>query len=216
MAIAYDATSQNSSASASNITFNHTTSGTNRYLYVTVFAGSGTPTVTYNGVSMTQLLGPTGGSVFAFGLANPALGTNTVSVSAGASILTGCAVSYTGVDSASPINTSNSASQNTTAANIALTSTVDNCWMVVGGTTPSTSATAGANTTLRTNPGIAGGLPVAQYMMDSGSPKTPAGALTLNLNTSSSSNTTLMAVMLTPNTTAPVSARIGLLGVGQA
>lgn len=215
MAIAYDAVASGSSASASNVTWSHTCTGTQRFLYVFVFAGAGTPTVTYNGVSMTQRDGPLN-SGYSFYLANPASGANTVSISAGSSLLGGVSLSYTGVDQVTPVDASNFNSANTTAASLSITSTVDNCWFVCGGTTPSTSATAGANTTLRSNPAFAGGTPVAMHTEDSNGPRTPAGALTLNLNTSNASNTMMFGMMIRPHTASAVVSRISLLGVGQS
>lgn len=68
-------------------TFAATTSGANRYLIVLVtnfFGATGVPTgVTYNGVSMISLASNFNANVAAsaWGLANPALGTNNVIVS---------------------------------------------------------------------------------------------------------------------------------------
>jgi hypothetical protein len=96
--------------------WNHTVSGTNRYLVVGISGWDNSSslsgiTVTYNGDTMTRLGGlDTGGNNVAvlFGLVNPDTGTNQVSITgipAGFSELAAGSVSFTGVDQSTPTGT---------------------------------------------------------------------------------------------------------------
>lgn len=196
MSIAFDATSNNSASSSGNVTWSHTCSGVNRYLLVYVVAGSGTPTATYNGTSMTLIDSNAGVIGYLFGLANPSSGVNTVSISSGVSILGGIALSYTGVAQTSSVDVFGNVSSNVTSQTKSLTSTVDKDWMIALGSSPSAGMSAGASTTQRANPAFTGGTPTAMYGCDSNADKTPTGTYSLTMNTSNSSNTTMFAVML--------------------
>lgn len=201
MAIAYDATSNNSSSSSTNVTWSHTCTGSNRGLFLFVIASGGTPTATYNGVSMTLQTSNAGTMGYSFFLENPASGSNTVSISASSGILGGVATSYTGVLQASAVDVKNFSNVNATTIALSLTSTVDNCWFVAGGSSPTTGMSAGANTTQRANPSFTGGIPVAIFACDSNGPKALAGSLTLNMNTSNASNTQMFGIMMKPSIT---------------
>lgn len=201
MAIAYDATSNNSSSSSTNVTWSHTCTGSDRFLYLFVFATGGTPSATYNGVSMTLETSNSGTAGYSFSLMNPASGANTVSISASSGILGGVATSYTGVAQSSAVDVKNFTNVNATTIALSLTSTVDNCWFIAGGSAPTTGMSAGTNTTQRANPSFTGGTPTALFACDSNGPKTPAGSLTLNMNTSNASNTQMFGMMIKPKIT---------------
>lgn len=196
MAIAYDATSNNSSSSATNVTWSHTCTGSNRFLYLFVIASGGTPTATYNGVSMTLETSNAGTIGYSFSLVAPASGTNTISINATSGVLGGIATSYTGVAQTSPVDVKGFNNVSATTIAHTLTSTVDGAWFIAGGSSPTTGMSAGANTTQRANPSFSGGLPVALYACDSNGPKTPFGALTLNMNTSNASNTQMFGMFI--------------------
>ncbi len=122
MAIAFDATS-NSHQTNSVISWSHTCTGSNGYLLVGVAQGNNVDnvtSVTYNGVTMTQLqlVTPDATSLshqYLFGLAGPATGTNTVTVNRSASGEARCiGLSYTGVNQNS---TPNNSGQDNAASN---------------------------------------------------------------------------------------------------
>ena len=191
MAIAYNThTSASFNASASNLTYSHTTSGSDRMLFVGVSVRNTrtVTSVTYNGVTMTQA-GSTSATAgilnYLFYLINPAAGTNTVSVTQSAvDTITSCSISYTGVKQTSqPDATSSNSSTTTTSYSQSVTSVADNCFSVLYGDANSgATLTAGANTTIRNQPEInfTGG-----FLIDSTAAKTPAGTFTLNVTSAS-------------------------------
>jgi hypothetical protein len=139
MAIAYDTVTGTASPNTGGgpITFSHTCSGSNRALIVYVSSvDSNVPaTVTYNGVSMTRIV-ISGGSepTSLWFLANPASGSNTVSVSWSGTFkyVRAGAISYTGVkQSGNPtISASNFNNSSVTSLSQNITPTVANCWIV--------------------------------------------------------------------------------------
>jgi hypothetical protein len=160
MAIAFDAVSEDKTSATTNLTYAHTCSGTDRFLYVAVTTISkASPTisaVTYGGVSMTLL----SGNVLVFSgtnwfhhvyyLANPASGSNNVSITAnsGGTIRSGC-VSYTGVDQSNPIITSNFGSGTGGTLSISLTTGLTGWWIVSGANIDAAFAAGSVTDTLR-------------------------------------------------------------------
>lgn len=126
MAIAYGSQQFNNGTSTA-LTFSFTTSGSDRYLVVGFTAqdsGTGITGVTYAGVSMTKLTGPTsygnaGGPsgnnrIYMYGLTNPASGANNVVISSSSSVSMFCYTVYiTGADQ----GTSNAVATNTLVGN---------------------------------------------------------------------------------------------------
>lgn len=177
MAIAYDASSSGAVGANTNLTYAHTCSaGANTYLavYFGISSGSGSvSSVTYNGTSMTQLATVNDSSalgLYAYYLVNPSSGTNNVSITtSGSGEITSYAVSYTGVNQITPIDsfaTGNTGS--TTDAFITLNTTVvvSNCWLLGFGRirNSSGSATISSNRTDRqagNHGGYAGGVSAA-------------------------------------------------------
>jgi hypothetical protein len=136
--IAFDATSSMTrSTTASSISWSHTTgAGNNRLLLVTVgvHVATGTPTtvtsVTYGGTPLTQvttaLYSSTNPQVrtYVFRLINPASGANTITVNfAAATLSVAGAVTYSGVDQNSPIQTSSTSTGSGTTASSSVTVT---------------------------------------------------------------------------------------------
>lgn len=172
MAIAFDNTtlSARSSAGASSFTFSHTTSGSDRFLIVSVTtfnfsSGTPSPTVTYNGTSMT----PIAQNVVAFNvnnwrhhsyyLVNPDTGANNVVVTAtsGTGLFECNANSYTGVDQTSPILDSGTASSLSGGTMQVSLTTADDGWWFISGANVDANWTAGANTSqIRQNRSIIG------------------------------------------------------------
>lgn len=145
MAIAFDASSQDARYSTgTTLTFSHTCTGSDRFLWVYVYtykAGSGASIsgVTYNGVAMTELESyqKAQNEIYcqAFYLANPASGANDIVVThVLAPYCWALASSYTGVDQTTPIDSSNADGGNgsqTSADRVASTTVVDSdCWLV--------------------------------------------------------------------------------------
>ena len=135
-AIAFDsASSVEANATAASASWNHTTgTGYNRLLLVAVgvHVATGTPTtvtnVTYGGLLLTQvttaLYSSTNPQVrtYIFSLTNPASGINTIKVTFAVSTLYVCgAVTYSGVDQTTPIQTSNTATGSGTSQSVSVT-----------------------------------------------------------------------------------------------
>lgn len=164
--IAFDAATEDKTSTGTTLTYAHTCTGTDRFLYVhvtTLTTGSHTiNSVTYNGVAMTPLVSNVQAysatwKCHSYYLVNPASGTNDVVVtmasSPSASQRSG-AVSYTGVDQTNPILTSNSAyTSSGGTCNVSLT-TADDGWWLISGANPDAAFAAGVNTdTLRASYG---------------------------------------------------------------
>ena len=182
MSIAYDNASHSGFLNTTSNDLTHVTAGSNRGLAVFVYASTNNITgATYNGVSMTavQNLLMTGGAagqyLYEYYLANPATGSNTVTVSS-SSGMGGyiSAVSYTGTKQTGQPDASNTGgSASTTSLTTSVTTVDDNCWLV-GYAYHNGTVVAGTDTTLR-----GGSLNVLQAF-DSNAAKTPAGSHSVN------------------------------------
>lgn len=178
------------------LTYAHTCSGSNRFLYVGVLTGNATvSSVTYNGVAMTEIGSRTAvGSHFIshYYLIAPATGSNNVVVTVASSVLIiSGATSYTGVAQTSPIDASATNAETTeTTTTTNLTTTTDNCWTLLtsrGATDGNTNA--GTGTTQRAD--------TAGYiqLFDSNGVITPAGSTSLQTTQSSQSTAHQMAAI---------------------
>lgn len=141
MAIAFDASSTGNTANSSipsPLTWSHTVaSGSNMYLVVFVEhdASDAVTGVTYNSVSMTQLLKYSdsfGKFYYAYGLSSPSTGANNISVSwsGGNNFVSANGLSYSGVSSTGQpdaTGTANATSGTSLSANI--TVVASNCWI---------------------------------------------------------------------------------------
>jgi hypothetical protein len=183
MAIAFDATSS-ASGSGDPITWSHTCTGSNLYLLVQVVSATATApsSVTYNGVVMS-LVYTINTKNRVYGLANPATGANTVSITFGfGGNHGGVAASYTGVKPTSQPDSTGTTTGNgaggITNLSASTTTVDDNSWPIGFFQCDPSSVTAGASTTVRNS------LNMTTYQMgicDSNAAKTPAGSATLNL-----------------------------------
>lgn len=139
MAIAFDASTQGSAGAApSSQTYSHTTSGSDRILYVHIYTGASVDTVsgvTYAGVSMTDIgfVGGGWGGATLFRLVNPASGANNVVISYTGTPIFGVSVacSYTGARQSGGTFVSNTANVAfpTTSLTVALSPNSANNWI---------------------------------------------------------------------------------------
>ena len=207
MAIAFDQTTTDQQPAGSSLSFSASTAGSNRILFVAVFTSYGTSGdkisgVTYNGVSMTRYSTATsidfvsGQSFYTYYLVAPATSSNTVTITAtGSGEIYGTAVSYTGVDQTTPINTGTTS---TSGGTITVTTSVDNCWLLSFGRNISTGAlTASTGTTQRS---AGSGL---YNIGDSNGPITPAGSGSMSW-TPDNASTKLVMTAFAPSATTPV------------
>lgn len=186
MAIAHDADSGAFIGSCgSTQTLSHTTSGSNRYLCVGVSSDQASDNctgVTYNGVSMTRIRNAfTANSltVTIFGLANPASGSNNIVASYTSTGQQMClyGTSFTGAtQTTSPADSGNDGSANSAALTISTTTVASNTFLFGIMRDQGGGESAGANTTMATNPqaGFASFYSTAV--------RTPGGAFSLVMN----------------------------------
>lgn len=191
MAIAYDATSNGSGGSS--YSFSHTCTGSNRILIVTTSTGasSGTSTVTYNGVSLTQQASRNGGYHQIWVLIAPATGTNTIQITTAGANGQAVATSYTGVAQTGNPEATNGANSGSavTTINSSVTTLTDNAWVIASCSYDSfpNSQNAGTGSTQRAvrSASLSGGQSIGLY--DNGSAKTPAGSVSMTVNASAGS-----------------------------
>lgn len=172
MAIAFSAAANTTSALQASWT--HTCGSSDTFLFVALHVFSGTPTVTYNGVSMT--LGPTTGQIRTFYLFSPSAGANTVAISGGTST-DSVSASYTGTVTSALDATGTDAQGGGTGSHTAsLTTIADNCWVIMAYTLDAPSTlNAGAGTVQRAFASQSRSIAI----FDNNSAKTPAGSVTL-------------------------------------
>lgn len=157
MAVVFDAVGPDAAglgASSTTLSWSHTCAGSNLLLTVAVGLGGSdsgvTTTVTYNGVSMTSAgkahaNNQPQGYTEMFYLVSPAIGTNTVIVTASASrALTGGSVSFAGVDQVTPVSNVTTGFGDGGTASVTVSSATDN--MVVSSIASGSEVTASANT----------------------------------------------------------------------
>lgn len=158
MAIAYDNSSEGAVGASTTLTYSHTCTGSNTFLKVDfrINGASGSvSSVTYAGVSMTQLANVSANGVYTYYLINPATGANNVVITtSGSGEITSYSASYTGVKQTSPIdsqNTVGSGSVSDTTVVVATTVVASNCWLLGFGafTNSFGSATISSNRTDR-------------------------------------------------------------------
>lgn len=219
MALAYDSSATSNTGSASSLTYSHTCSGVDRILLVQVWCGSNRTisSITYNGVSMTELSTLTGGSIGAgertavYYLIAPATGANNVVVTlSGATSIASNSASYTGVDQTNPIDASRTETDLDTGTSYAesITSNANNCWAVWGTREyAGRTITAGANTAVRQRESSQYGI----IWADSNASITPAGSRTMNLNANASGNwlSDILITILPSATNYPLTADVG-------
>lgn len=186
-AIAYDATSTGY-ANATSLTFSHTTSGSDRLLMVQLWtfpSGDTVSGITYNGTSLTKKgtkSADAGGYTNQWSLVAPATGANNIVVSMSSSQMFVTAASYTGVDQTTPhpdatvVGQTTSGTTHTTSA---ITTSVDQSWLVLAGRSPSYLPTATGDSYMRRSNSASGD---AGYTFDSNAGRS-TGSNTMTVTT---------------------------------
>lgn len=227
MAIALDSTS-NSTVGTGTRTWNHTVSGSDTLLIVTVYENDTVDhqtTCTFNGVGMTEVPNSFGSNVALIGLrtcyylANPASGTHSIVwTNSGANGTLGFGISYTGVNQVSPIDASvrnNVTGQTASPFTNSLTTVADNCWMLYVVENGNTSGpTASTNTTLR-KASANWAANRSAFVGDSNGPITPAGSFSMTVTGSGGTNQhyTLFSIAPVPPVVTTVS-NLSILNAG--
>lgn len=197
MAISFDAVTEGTAASASSFSISHTMSASaGGVLFVGIRLGTGgtsITSVTYNGVSMTQVqttLSIAGPDYALFALNSPATGANNVAINLGSSsALTYIFWSYTGANGGVKNSTTGSADP-ATSLTVSLTPNEDNCWVVAFfGTPGQTTATAGSGTTKRNTTGL------QALAVDNNANINPAASTSLIVNGSSNGYGAIMCAI---------------------
>lgn len=197
--IAYDSTATGTTTGTS-LTFSHTTSGTNRILFVYVQLNSTTDAltgVTYAGTSLTFInknTDPTNGYWgYLYYMVAPATGTNNVVVSLSSSVLLWAySASYTGASQTGQpdANITNTATTGTSITT-SLTTVANNAWIVTGARNYAANVTSGTNFTVRS-----AAFPIA--IGDTNAAITPAGATSVTANSGTSSDWQVLLASFSP------------------
>lgn len=158
MAIAIDATADGY-INGTNLTYNHTVTGSDTALIVSIFGFSGTqPAVTaiaYAGEPMTERakrLSDASGYTYQWGMVGANTGVNSIAMTNGSSQVFATSASYTGVDQTTPFpdavlqGTSSSASSHTISTT---NTTVDQSWVVMSIRTPGRTPNSSSNGIVR-------------------------------------------------------------------
>jgi len=197
MAVSFDASTAGNAGAVTSLTISHTTAtGDNRLLWLSVILLDTTiddfSAATYNGTSffanqVTEVLSAVAIRRLAtFYMIAPDTGTHdmVVTIDGTTTWLRGVVATYQGVAQTSPVDVSDSVESTAgTTQTLALTTTVDNTWLVGLFDAVSAGITAGSNTVLRA--ACTNDEPVHA---DSNSAQTPAGSHSLNFTESGSGN----------------------------
>jgi len=171
MAIAY-VNGANSTATSTSLTYAVDCTGAT-ILLVGFRLSSGTPsTVTYNGVSMTQVTSTS--TTYVYYLVSPATGSNNVVITpSGSTTINSCAVCYSGADTSGQPDAFNSnSSVSTGSVSVNTTTVADNCWVAAFGSCSTTE------TLTRTSSGSTRQSRSGAIFFDNNTAKTPAGSVT--------------------------------------
>lgn len=189
MAIAFDASTDGGTANATTLTWAHTCTGTNLILFVTATTNGATVTgITYNGVAMTSAGNVATGSnhSYLYYLIAPATGANNVVVTlSGSANVSGASASYTSVFQGALDSATSDSNAASTSITVSTTTVNDNAWLVSGGSTSASVASAGSNTTVRQSTSSI----FHPYLTDSNASQTPAGSHSQSVSCSNGGNT---------------------------
>ena len=213
MAIAFDSATNGGSATATSLTYSHTVSGTNTFLYVTILGRVGATSlitgVTYAGVAMTYRDGsqvaPADRFLETWYLVGASTGANNIVISAsGSDFIASNCVSYNGVSQGS-LDATNTNFQATGTPNTNTVTTVTNsAWHIMGGANASGTPTAGTGSTIRST---ANG---NMAMFDGNGAITPVGSNSIGMtgmNSSFGSGT--IGIAIAPATTYVIACSVG-------
>lgn len=210
MAIAFDAESgRQAIGGATSLTYAFTTSGSDRQLRIGALTTAGTLSATYNGTSATQIAttaADAGVTIYAFGLIAPTSGSNNVVVTASTTAtIVSHSASYTGTNQTTLSD--NSGTQTGSGAfTHSLSSVADNCWHVLYCRNGVSNMTAGTATTARSATDD-------NMIFDSNSAKTPAGSVTLAVNSVTGSYGSII-MTISPAGSATTLRSLASLGAG--
>jgi hypothetical protein len=173
-------------------------SGSNTYGVVTTAGKQGTDTitgVTWNGVSMTKIVTrqvPAADRyITLWGLASPSAGvTNIVASSSESNFIGFTAGYYTGAQSASAADSSNSGTNSASPITVSTTTVADNCWLV--GAASGVSDGAPSSWTTGTSRDTGAG---SHGTADSNAAQTPAGSHSLAAAFTHTTNNHALVVM---------------------
>lgn len=181
MPIAFDATGNGGTSSATSLTWSHTCTGSNRILFVApqglVSGTDNITSMTYAGAAMTKIAQvqiPTDRLLTLWYLIAPATGANNVVINFTGNFMTGLSSSYTGASQTGVPDASNTGSTTGTSLTVAVTTVANNCWLVGNLGNSSSTAVAGTNTFGRLIPPGQG-----NGFFDSNAAQTPAGSHSL-------------------------------------
>lgn len=203
-AIAVDVADTGTATSTSPLTWSHTCTGSNVLLAIgdsIIGNAGGASAVTYAAAAATKAVSISGSGTVSGGnfsevwfKGSAATGANTVSVTfpTASSVDTG-AVSYTGAQSGSTKDASNSTSTNVTGTvATSVTTVANNCWVIgcgtiSGGTSPVWSAPTQTSRWLTNTSRNAG--------QDNNAPKTPAGAVSIGWTAGGTASTSYVGTI---------------------
>lgn len=205
--ILFDSYTSPSAATATSLTFAHTCSGNSRILFVMGSDKANSTTVvtgiTYNGTALTQINSLVGNAnlndraISLWYLVNPSSGANNVIVSASESVsLRFSAISYSGVRMINQPDGSDTSTGDTVGSiSTDITTTADNCWMLMfgkdqAGTNTYTSST-GDTMRLATDAG-------GHFVVDTNSEISPAGSNTMTVSCGNNIKVGVLAASFSP------------------
>lgn len=216
MAVAVDAVSSAAGGSASNFSWAHTCSGSDRLLMLGIAWYDSIDTissVTYNSVAMTAVPSSSKSigqyTVVLYYLTNPASGSNTVAVtfSGGVFDFGGGAISFTGADQTTPLGTAATASGTSTTPSVAVTSASGEIVLDTLIITHSGTLTVDGSQTQRWNSTGSG------YTKYAGSTEGGAASTTMSWSNSTSQDWAITGVAIKPVSTNTLR-QLCLTGVG--
>lgn len=201
-AIAFDSNSANVTNGGNPTTASFTNTAGNFIACFMSPAANDVSSVTWNGSSMTQAGTPlNSNSRFqqAWYIENAVTGTHNVVVNGDADVYVRC-MSFSGVATSGSVSGYNTHSGTSATPTLAVTTTVNNSFVLAGGQTD-TVLTAGANTTLPS----AGVNPQIGAILYSTAAVTPAGSFTINANASNGGAYGLVGFAISPPVAAAAS-----------
>lgn len=218
MAIAIDAANNGTAGSGiTNVTYSQTCTGTNLILFVGVRSDTLPTSVTYNGVSLTNINGANAygvNTVSLWYLVNPAIGAHTVSVTITSSgTIQSVCCSYTGASQTGVPDSQNTNSVTGTNTITTSTTTIANNSWVVGMVGDNGAGVLSASTGATQRARIAGGNGNSNMLVDTNGVVTPAGSKSMTITDGATANIGFCVASFAP--VSVITARnLALLGIG--
>lgn len=205
MPIAHDSSAKVLSLASATATFSHTCTGSDRILFVTCMHGSGTGDhvtgITYNGVAMTRISRSTSSNeaCYLYYLIAPDTGAHDIVVSLDtATTCRATSASYTGaLQSGVPDASGTNTTETGTTLSKAITTILDNCWLVYG------VSLADGSAATATDSGSVRQQESENCIGDSNGAKTPAGSYSGGITWGSSGDACMVIASFAPAGAAP-------------